>query len=265
METVEYTDPARELAEACERLASQENQIGENFLASTFGVPVSSKEFYEIIFIFKERIDYLTEIIEKSGLDPDLKAQAQNHLTLISNAFTSNSLRSAWASAGAHHLGQNNYQPIKMLSSEVRRLVRYPKLAGERVNELLEMAEQLLAWLEEHQVADADFIRQAIIDGVKKFHFRLSKIGWFGHGYAVESLKDVVTAYILLERGYPDANVSPDAAVALKTVRDFLRKAYDKLGMAKDTVELGDFALRMYGALSIAREILPVTGLLPSS
>lgn len=265
MADTEYTDPARELADACEKLASQENQNGAAFLAAAFGVPAWSRDFYEIILAFQERIEYLSQVLQSIPLDEDSKSQAINRLSLMLNAFTNNSFQAAWAGHGAHHLGQQNSFPIRMLSSEVRRLVKYPKLSVEQISEILEDTAQLLGWLEEHQLSESDFIRQAIIDGVKKFQFRLSKIGWLGYGYTIESLKEVITAYVMIERGFPNANVNPDAAVVMKKLSDYCKVVFKKVGLVKEVTEQGDFFLRVYGAASVVKDFPAIAGLLASS
>lgn len=265
MNELEYTDPARELADACQKLATQVSKRGDIVLAEAFGVQPWSREFYEVILSFQERIEFLSEILEELVIDIDVKSEAKGHLTQIASAFSISALTTDWAGTGAVYLGSGNYQPIKMLTSEVRRVSKYPKLSGSQVTEIIENVDQLLEWLEKHQVADGDFIRQALIDGLKKFRFRLTKIGWLGYGYTIESLRDVVSAYMAMERGFPDQNASPDAGAVLKKLEVFLKFAYDKLGFAHDVMKRGDVILKIYGAAAMVRDYPTIVGLLSDS
>jgi hypothetical protein len=183
----------------------------------------------------------------------------------MKQAFNIDGLMNGWAAHGRVHLGAQNIQPIKMLSAMVRQKVSYPKLSNDELTELLGQIDDLTTWLEEHQTKEQDFIRQAILDGVRQFRFRLERIGWFGWGYTLESLRDVIGAYMALERGLPAQGVDPVAEAVLKKVGAFVKDFYEKTKFAKDVVDTGDFMLRAYGAVSLLAHGGSVAGLLTSS
>ena len=85
--------------------------------------------------------------------------------------------------------------PIKTLSYQIRQKVSYPKLDEDDRKELLAVVSELIEWLKEHQLKEQDFIRQAIVEGLEQFRFRLERFEWLGWGYTLGSLRDVVAAY----------------------------------------------------------------------
>ncbi|OWK20875.1 hypothetical protein AJ88_25025 [Mesorhizobium amorphae CCBAU 01583] len=131
-------------------------------MASQFGVAAWSTNFYQIVFCITERSDALMEIIAGLEMDDDLKNDARRHLKDIRQAFARDSLSKSWQDVGAKHLRRENVQPIKMLSPYVRQKIFYPKLDDEEVKELLELLAKLQDWLEKQQLAEQDFVRQAI-------------------------------------------------------------------------------------------------------
>jgi hypothetical protein len=135
-----------------------------------------------------------------------------------------------------------------MLSSAVRQRYPIPKLGADDQKALLDELDEFLTWLKEHQLQDKDFIRQAIIEGVEKFRFRLQRLEWIGWADTLKSFRDVLSAYFALERGFPDTNVSPDAGAVLLKLKAFASHVFDKLKIAKDVAATGDFTLRFYGA-----------------
>lgn len=248
----QFTDPARELAELCQNLCSQNTTRGDDHVASCFGVSPWSQEFFQIIFCITNRIDFLIELVPSLELDEDFQNDAIGHLKCLKQAFTRDSLANNWRENGNKALGRENSQPIKMLSGYVRKKVRYPKLSDDELEEVLGNVNELEAWLKEHQMAEQDFIRQAILDGLTQFKFRLERLGWLGWGYTLQALREVVSAYLILNGLQPDKNEAPDAVVVLKKVNAFLKDFYLKAKVAKEHVDTGDFLLRMYGALAVS-------------
>ena len=263
---VVMTDPARELAELCERLHNAgDTRSGEAYLSAAFEVQAWSKDFYQIVFAILDRIELVKALIAGIDLDADHKTEALAHAEALAGAFGSTSLQSHWHNNGSTHLARVNVQPIKMLSAMIRQRLSYPKLSSEDVEELKREVSELLAWLTEHQLAEQDFVRQALVDGLEQFHFRLSRLQWLGYGYTIESLRDVISAYMALDRGLRDPAEQPDAAAVMQKTATVIRAIYDRIAVAKNIVEVGDFMLRAYGATSLAMKAYPgVAGLLPS-
>lgn len=259
------TDPARELAELCERLSSADGNRGDHFLASKFGVPAWSFEFYQIIFCIVQRIEMLSEIVRDIDIDEDIKSDAVTHLEKIKSGFDYSCLTSPWASRGNLYISRENFQAIKMLSSLVREKVSYPRLTDEETDEVLELVENLLVWLSEHQIQENDFIRQSLIEGLKQFKFRLEHLKWLGWGYTVSSLRDVIGAYLALERGMGDNHQQPDAGAVLLKTKGFLKEIYDKTKTAKEIYGVGDFVVKMYVYGSLAYHSKSIAGFITAA
>lgn len=257
------TDPARELAEICDRLNVDSKRPGAEFLALKFEVEPWSREFYQIIFCILERADFLMRVLGAVDYDEDFRAEAIRHIEDMKLAFSQSSFGNAWNQVGIKKVGPLNAQPLKMLSPAVRREVAYPKLSAEEISEILAETEQLESWLAEQQLAEHDFIRQAILDGLAHFKFRMLRLNWLGWGYATESLREVTAAYFALERTGPTAAHSPNAEAVLRKVEETMKSVFKKTKVVTDVVSAGDIMLRGYGALMLTWQSGQIAGLLP--
>lgn len=246
------TDPAAELAQLLDSLKGNANVRGGQYLAGNFSVEEESFEFYQIVFSIIQRIEGLRQLIEKLDGFEHLRSDMENHLQAIKGGFTSNSLQNPWDRWGNGHVNPTNIQPIKMASAFIRTQVSYPELSETERAEVVAIANEVLEWLRSHQIEDNDFIRQAIIDGLEAFVFRMERLKWLGWGYSVESLRSVVTAYFALERGFVDEAATPNTGAAVKKLSAGLRKIFEKVGVAKDIIDRADFMLKAYGTLMLA-------------
>lgn len=258
------TDPARELADICDALRHRHQDMGADVLAGTFGVPVWSTSFYQIIFTISGRIDGLKDLVVDLDMDDDVKEHARQHLTEMMQAFTPGGLNNAWDHALKNFISSANVSAVRMLSPTVRQVHSYPKLDDVEIAELISELTELLLWLDSHQINEQDFIRQAIVDGLSQLVFRLERVKWLGWGYTVESLREVIGAYLALERGIT-ANQNPDAEAVLKKTLSFVSTFFEKVKFAQETVGGADFILRAYGAVTlITQGKAPIAGLLGS-
>lgn len=251
------TDPARELVDLCRSLATNSNTTGEVYLASKFGVDAWSAGFYEINFFILSRIDELKEIINNLPLDEDTKSETASNLNVIAEAFGPNGHRNSWDHSVTNYLNQATLGPLTVLSGLIRPTLSYPKLSSEERDDLIGITDQLLEWLNQHQLADQDFIRQALIDGVKRFRFRLERLQWIGWGYTIDSLREVIGAYFALERGTPTDGSNTSAQATIKMLSDFVHAVYEKTKFMKEITETGDFMLRAYGGATMAVQAWP--------
>jgi hypothetical protein len=115
--------------------------------------------------------------------------------------------------------------------------------------------DQLLEWLRGYQLEDQDFIRQIIIDGLEAFRVRLKHLGWLGWGYTVQSLQEVLTAYMVIERQQPFA--SPSMEALYKKTTAFLKKTAQTITSAKAVVEATRFSLEFYAVLAATQHGAP--------
>jgi hypothetical protein len=247
------TDPARELADLCAALGEYTDIPGDVHLATNFDVEPWSAEFYQIIGCIVERCDNLIEVVNSLDIDEDYKGEAVAHIAMVKAAFSKSSLMNAWSTRGQGHtlLSASNVQPIKMLSHSVRSKVSYPKLSKDDIASLLDDTAQFQDWLTGHQLAEQDFVRQALLDSVKQFRFRLSKINWVGWGYTYDSLQEVLAAYMILQHSVTDPLSNPDAEAVLKKGASFFVKLFGTIGVSKDVVQKADFLVRAFGAVAL--------------
>lgn len=245
------TDPARELSDLIKSLHLQVDQRFDFGLAQLFGVNAWSSEFYQIIFTISSRIDELIALTDTLPLDDDHKAETQDGLRTIQQAFGPNGLQNNFNHSQRHYLSPAQVTPLSTLSGLVRPIRVYPKLNDDEQAELLAMINELVGWLEAHQLSDQDFIREALLEGLGTLRFRLERINWLGWGYTLQGLRDVIAAYFALERGFPQDGSNPPAQAMLKHIGDFVRSFFEKAGFAKETVEIGDFMLKAYGTVQL--------------
>lgn len=241
----ELTDPALELAETCDRLSVSSNDRGDMFLAKTFSVDPWSAEFFQIAQSIVNRTIALEQLLESVNIKKAVLDGAKLHLAQIRQAFDLSSLSNQWAQRGLAHVRSEHSSPIRMLSAGIPQQYGYPKLTTDEANGIIDLVDQLLEWLQDAQLSEKDFVRQSLIEGLKQFRFRMERLQWFGWGYSIQSLREVITAYLILERGL-DAKANPDVAVAAKKLCTALKKIFGYASTAKDVADTGDWLLSCY-------------------
>lgn len=260
------TDPLRELAELCTALSSGNSQLrGDEYLASHFGVTSWSNDFYSILMAISNRLELVKKIIANMQTYEDTKVEMVAHIEQIGSAFGIQALNNVWSSVGATLLSAQNIQPLKALSGLARTQVSYKKLTDSEVAELLGEVIQLKEWLCEKQLAEHDFIRQLLIDSLITFEFRLNKLKWVGWGYTLESLREVIGAYLMLQSTGINANDNPDATAIIFKVNSLIKNIYSKIQTAKNATEAADWLLKAYGAASMICHGTPIVTALLSS
>lgn len=257
------TDPARELADICMRLTDGVSTKGDDFLAAKFQVPVWSTQFFQIIFCISKRADDLVDILQQLDIDNDYRIEFASHIDQIKQAFSPNGLQNAWSHSVINFISPSNVNSVKALSGLVRPFISFPRLNEDEVVEVLGLVEELLDWLKEHQLAERDFVRAALIEGLEQFDFRLRRINWLGWGYSLNSLRDVISAYLALERGTLDIDSAPDAGAVLKKTAGCIKAIFGKIGTVRETAGDVAFMILAYEQIvSIAQGTTPVAGLL---
>jgi len=246
------TDPARELAITMELIAN--SSVITHFdqrIASGAKVNAWSKEFFQILFQIVDRCDFVSSEIRKLKLDEDLRDQAVRSVEEMKSAFIRKDCLSKNTKEIAHKLSEANITILKFLSGQIRENVSYHLLTPEEKNILLDEVGELIEWLTSIQSDEADFIREALIEGLRSFKFRLERLDWFGWGYTVSSLRRVLEAYMALEGGLREGGDGQELikAVLLKT-RAFVQKVVKITEMTKSASETGAWALKVYGAVS---------------
>ncbi|MEZ5922654.1 MAG: hypothetical protein R3C60_15075 [Parvularculaceae bacterium] len=259
----QMTDPARELAELCQSLSNSADERGDVYLARHFKVDPWSEEFYRILFCILGRINEVQSLVSVIDADDDLKNECVGHLNGIKAAFNQNALAANWKPPGGpHHLRRENSQPIKMLSPQFRAIAPTPKVDEKEQRALLEQTDELLSWLQNHQLREQDFIRQSIIYGLLQFKFSIEKLRWVGWGYSLKSLRDVIAAYLVLERGHiPDQEDTTYDAM-LKLTMKYIKATYERLKIAREITETGDFLLKAYGAWTLISHAPGISGII---
>lgn len=262
---VQQTDPAREFSDFVSSLtlgADEKFGIG---LARMWDVEHCSASYYQIMFFVCQRVDQIRDLIDHTELDSDLAQEAKSSLGSIKTAFSSLGLENAWSYVHQQFLTRENIRTVSMLSGMLRSKISFPKLDPDEIDELSQMTKTLISELEDIQLYDSDFIRYAIINGLKSLLFRLERLQWIGWEFTAAGLREVIEAYYALQRGVPGNTQNPQAEAILRHVGAYLKKFYRKTETAKNVVETGDFLLKAYGAVSLVLGSGPIAGLLPSN
>ena len=191
--------------------------------------------------------------MEKDGLvlDDDIKDEALKSIDAIKAVFASANMLSLQTDQVRSILTGANGAVLKMLSINVRQQVSYPLLSAGSRSEILKEVVQLKEWLEGQQTEEKDFVRQSLIEGLDGFVFRLERLEWLGHGYALEGLKNVVEAYLSLQGArFADENGAELQDAILAKTKASVGRVLGIFDVAKDGMDRADWALRAYGAIS---------------
>lgn len=258
-------DAASEFANLCERLASPSRENGAKTLATHFGVNHGSEEFFRLLACVHKRIDQLVSFVEAvPTLQIDYKRAAIGRVNNLRNAFTIDCLTRQWndGAGGASFLQDANIFPLKMLSSEIGKIASYPKLSPEEIEGALSHVREIQAWLVTQELSEQDFIRQLILEGLNEFRFRLEKLEWVGLGFALESFKDVIAGYLILEGKEPTVIESPDAMALLAKVGAAIRSISSSIGLVKDATEKASFMITALKACATVAQNPTAVGVL---
>lgn len=257
------TDPVREFTDFCQTLRVPDTKTGGEFLAARFDVEPWSSDFFQILSSIHSRIEVLKSIISETDLDDDITQMALDNLETVRTAFSFNGLSNQWTHSVTNYLSDAALMPVRMASGYVRTQYGYTIPSEEELEEIAADVQQLLEWLRQTELTEQDFIRSALIEGLELFLMRLKRTGWYGWPETFSSLREVVAAYLALERGRPEANVAPPYEAMLKKVGSTLQTIFAKVKVAKDVQEVGDWVLRGYGVLyAVGHASKPLAGLL---
>jgi hypothetical protein len=242
----EKTDPATELALLCEKLARPSRDNGLGTLAVHFRTKNGSVEFYRVLTCIHERISQVIEFAEQaSTLQPDFKKQAIERVRNLRKTFTAECLVRPWTdgAGGASHLQDSNVFALKMLSGDIAKHVSHPKLSEDEIKAVVGHVVELKEWLADKEISEHDFIRQLILDGLANFQFRLERLEWVGTAFALESFKDVIASYLILEGKEPSVVTNPDSKAVLMKVGSAIKGISSAIGLVKETTEKGQFMI----------------------
>ena len=245
------TDPAKELVDTLTELTDHGAQKFSGILVRDAEVEVWSKEFFLIIFEILNRIDFIISEVRLLPLDDDLKEDALESIDAIRAVFRGEHLLKYTSQDIANTVSGANLTVLKMLSPQIRQKISYKALNREEIKELVSDVRQLLNWLHEVQSEEYDFLRQAMIEGLEAFVFRLERLKWFGRGVTLESLKEVLLAYVALEGLITrDTNGDELQKAILAKCGATLQRTLKVFDIAKETTDKAGWALQAYGDVS---------------
>lgn len=261
------TDPATEVYGLLKRIHVKGDSRGDQHLAKLFGVDAWSREFYEIIFSILDRLKLIEEVVSDLGLDDDHNLDFSNNIKAIRVVFSPTALQIPWnqSGGGISILGKGHHGTLLGIANSVRTRVSYPKLDADEIKDILASIDELLSWLVDLDQTEADFIRSALITGLKTFRTRLVHVEWMGWSYSIAGLHEVIAAYMALERQYPDPNAFPQAGAMALKMKPLLIQIWEKLGVTKDAVDRVDVIVRLYGLGRLAIDATKIVGYLTSS
>lgn len=259
-----FTDPAKELAETLAMLASDPDQAVSTKISGEARVESWTPAFFRILFEITNRIDLVSQKISELTMDEDLKDDALRSVGDIRRVFSDPNILSQRASQIRGRITGANATVLKMLSTMIRAKVSYPLLSEEDREEILAEVRTLRDWLSEVQSDEKDFVRQALIEGLDAFIFRLERLEWLGHGYVLDGLKRVIQAYLSVQGArYSDASGAELQDAILAKAQGSIVRVLKVFDLAKDNADRADWALRAYGAVAaLADGSTTVTALL---
>ena len=247
------TDPARELASTLEQLTNHPdpNALVDTALSGLARVDLWSTDFFLVLFELIKRCELVELEIQRLPLDDDVKTDAVRSIQRMRTYLNQRQIMTQKISQAKSLLGGQNITILKMLSSQVRENISYELLSSDQRDDLLDDVRKLIGWLEQQQDQETDFIRQALIEGLQSFEFRLDRLSWFGAGYVIDGLKDVLHAYLALQGAIPEVSNGDELlnAMLMKT-KVFMGKAVKAFNFAKGTSEDAGWVLQVYGAAS---------------
>jgi hypothetical protein len=247
------TDPARELASTLEQLTNHPdpNASVDTAIAGLARVDGWSSEFFLVLFELIRRCEIVEVEIRRLPLDEDVKTDSVRSIHRMKTYLNQKQIVNQKIAQAKSSLGGQNITILKMLSSQVRENISYEHLIPEQRDELLADVRALIGWLHQQQDQDTDFIRQALIEGLQSFEFRLDRLSWFGAGYVIDGLKDVLHAYLALQGAIPEVSNGDELITAmLMKTKAFMGKAVKAFNFAKGASEDTGWVLQAYGAAS---------------
>jgi hypothetical protein len=258
------TDPAKELAETLNLLAAEPNMAVADRIASSARVDIWTPDFFRVFFELMSRIDLVSSKIKDLPMDEDIREDALRSVADIKSVFSNSQILSQSNGDIRKRLTGSNATVLKMLSMMIREKISYPLLDRETRTEVLRDCSELRNWLVEVQSDEKDFVRQALIEGLESFIFRLERLEWLGHGFVLDGLKSVIHAYLSVQgaRSIDDGGAELQDAILAKA-KSVIVRALTAFDLVKDNAERADWALRAYGAVSaLADGSATVTALL---
>lgn len=244
-------DPARELAATLEKITEGPSVAVDSRIAQLAHVEPWSAEFFRVLFELINRFDFVEREIQAIELDEDIREEALNSLGSMRKVFSNKNIMRHETNAIKPVLSASNLTIIRMLSRQIRDNVSYNAFSDQEKDEIIEDVSTLIDWLVGLQSEEKDFVRDALISGLKEFQFRMVRLEWFGSGYALQGIKDVIQAYLALEgaRHFSDDGAELTDAI-LKKSKSFIKKVVSFTHLAKETSEGAEWLLKVYGAVS---------------
>ncbi|WP_372096797.1 hypothetical protein [Tistrella mobilis] len=245
------TDCARELADCLSQINQRfVDSNPANYLAKHFEVYPWSGDFYLILSIIQKRISDNIKVNNTLYYDEDTKEELERKISSLFGIFSGAALVQGWATT-AHSSIVDAIFSLKLISPRIRDNYGYPAFDDDDIKEILSDVSTMIEWLKDHQMKEKDFIRQALLDGLIHLEFSLKKFKWLGQGYNIQSLREVVSAYMALEQeicNHPNNDIGKAAANKCKKL---ISTFFDRIKGAKDIYETTDFLLKTYGAASL--------------
>jgi len=245
-------DPAKELMELVSDFKVDTRIDGVRYLTDYFHLDASPTDFAQMIAAIHERFDLVSLLNANSGVPDQLKPVIEDRLSTMRQAFAPISLAGPWADQVDDKFRAEILLPVQMLSGYIAAEHGYNRPNPEELEQLDHDVKGLIEWLSAIQEEERDFIREALIEGLTRFRFRVRNFRWYGWPATFGSLREVAAAYMALERGkLPEAEPGQYEAMMMKTA-GLLKSIFEKFKFAKDVQDVTDWVLKGYGAVHLA-------------
>ncbi len=242
---------ARELAELCISLHSYKNKQsnGEpavDTLVETFDAD-NVAGLMEILSCIHGNIERARSQILELVPDSFDNGPALNSLNQITEALSPQRLAQSWHNNGLNHINLERMGPLHSISAVLQREYPTTRLDKEEIEALGVEAQNLLTWLELHQLTDHTVQRLLMISGLKAFQRRLKWFRWVGSEYTYEPLLQFLGSASAIEESPKD---SDERAAFLGLAHEFWEKCKKAAGVGAGAYEAGKTLVDAYKDLS---------------
>lgn len=158
-------------------------------------------------------------------------------------------------------LMKDHGRSLQYLSPVIREYESYSRYSEAEVTEFIDLIDEYLAELAKNNDV-AQFVKQAIGDGLAMLRFRLQHVSWFGSSYALQSLREVMDLYRQASTD-PMLMSNPDAEAVVRGFGAILARVISAAKDAKDAKEAAGLLWSGYQYASTAVTTYMISSGLP--
>lgn len=257
---------ALELVQLCEILRVEgpksENEHATKVLNKIFGISKAA-DLFEVVGVIYKNIEIARTQILSIAPDPIENVSALNALANLESAFGPASLARPWAQAAKAHYSDEKYAPLRSIPPSLRREFPTIRLSDQEKDLIHGEAENLLNWLESHQLTDFSVQRMLMVQGLRDFKRRLDWYKWVGFEYTFEPLLAVLASASSIEASDIKTEEKTEFLKAIQNFWDHVGPTLQTTAKAISTTKTFAEAFKSLGSLlhstGVADQIQQIT------